>query len=156
MFLGSVFFLALLLPSFLSSKSVDSAWLPQGWSWEGWRLSTSNASKWMSVPDDVNEYFVKIEASFDKFVDQMKEDYTELSSEVRARVNKDMERLRGLKERVKEAMIEQREAVSSYDWSKRLNETRAVFDDIRVHWSSTSLKQIIFYLMVSWNFVPES
>ena len=136
MILRSVFFLVIMLPSFLSGKSVDdSAWLPQGWSWEEWRLTASNASKWMS--DDVNEYFVKIEASFDKFVDQMKDDYTELSSEVRARVTKDMERLREIKERVKEAMIEQREAVRSYDWRQRLNETMAVFDDIRVHWSST-------------------
>ena len=139
MILRSVFFLLMMLPSFLSGKSVDdSAWLPQGWSWAEWRLSASNASsRWMPMSDDVNKYFVKIEASFDKFVDQMKEDYTELSSEVRARVTKDMERLREIKERVKEAMIEQREAVTSYDWSKRLNETMAVFDDIKVHWSST-------------------
>ena len=28
----------------------------------------------------------------------------------------------------------------SYDWSKRLNETMAVFDDIRVHRLSTGIK----------------
>ena len=107
----SVFYLAIFSPSFLQSKSVeDSAWLPQGWSWEDWSLSASNASEWMSIPD-VNEYFVKIEASFDKFVDQMKNDYTELTLEVKARVSRDMERLRELKERMKEALMERREAV---------------------------------------------
>ena len=107
----SVIFLAIFSPSFLQSKSVeDSAWLPQGWSWEDWSLSSSNASQWMSMPD-VNEYFVKIEASFDKFVDQMKNDYTELTSEVEARVTRDMERLRQLKEKMKEALMERREAV---------------------------------------------
>ena len=30
--------------------------------------------------------------------------------------------------------------VRSYDWSKRLNETMAVFDDIRVHRLSTGIK----------------
>ena len=48
---------------------------------------------------------------FDKFVDQMKNDYTELTSEVRAQVSRDMERLRELKERLKEAVMERREAV---------------------------------------------
>ena len=107
----SLFFLAMYSPGFLNSKTVvDSAWLPHGWSWEDWSLSTSNASQWMSIPD-VNEYFVKIEASFEKFVDQMRNDYTELSSDVRARVTRDMERIRQLKERMKEAVMEQREAV---------------------------------------------
>ena len=107
----SVFFLAIFSASFLSSKSVeDSAWLPQEWSWEDWSLSASNTSQWMSIPD-VNEYFVKIEASFEKFVEQMKNDYTELTSEVEARVTRDMERLRELKERLKEAVMERREAV---------------------------------------------
>ena len=107
----SVIFLAIFSTSFLQSKSVeDSAWMPQGWAWEDWSLSSSNASEWMSMPD-VNEYFVKIEALFDKFVDQMKNDYTELTSEVRARVSRDMERLRELKERMKEALMERREAV---------------------------------------------
>ena len=85
-----------------------------------------------AVPD-VNEYFDKIEASFAKFVDQMRSDYTELSSEVRVKVTKDLEILRELKERVKEAMEEGREAVSSYNWRQRLNETMTVFDDIKVH-----------------------
>ena len=106
----SVFFLAIFSPSFLSKSVEDSAWLPQGWAWEDWSLSASNASHWMSMPD-VNEYFVKIEASFEKFVDQMKNDYTELSFEVKARVSRDMERLRELKERMKEAVMERREAV---------------------------------------------
>ena len=107
----SVFFLAIFSPGFLNSKSVeDSAWLPHGWLWEDWSLSASNASHWMSMPD-VNEYFVKIEASFEKFVDQMKNDYTELTSEVKARISRDMERLRQLKERLKETMMKRREAV---------------------------------------------
>ena len=107
----SVIFLAIFSPRFLSSKSVeDSAWLPQGWAWEDLSLSSSNTSQWMSIPD-VNEYFVKIEASFEKFVEQMKNDYTELTSEVEARVTRDMERLRKLKEKMKEAVMERREAV---------------------------------------------
>ena len=107
----SVFFLAIFSPSFLQSKTLeDSAWLPQGWAWEDWSLSSSNASQWMSMPD-VNEYFVKIEASFDKFVNQMKNDYTELTLEVEAQVSRDMERLRELKERLKEAVMERREVV---------------------------------------------
>ena len=107
----SLFFLAIFSPSFLSCKSVeDSAWLPQGWAWEDWSLSASNASQWMSLPDG-NEYFVKIEASFEKFVDQMKNDYTELTSEVKARISRDIERLRQLKERLKETMMKRREAV---------------------------------------------
>ena len=107
----SVFILALFSPSFLQSKTVeDSAWLPQGWAWEDWSLSSSNASEWMSMPD-MNEYFVKIEASFDKLVDQMRNDYTELTSEVKAQVSRDMERLRELKDRMKEAVMERREAV---------------------------------------------
>ena len=48
---------------------------------------------------------------FDKFVDQMKNDYTELTLEVEARVSRDMERLRQLKEKMKEAVMERREAV---------------------------------------------
>merc|ERR1712227_37757 len=61
----------------------------------------------------------------------MRSDYTELSSEVRVKVTKDLETLRVLKERVKEAMVEGREAVSSYNWRQRLNETMTVFDDIK-------------------------
>ena len=82
---------------------------------------------------DVNDYFDKIQASFEQFVDQMRSDYKDLSSEVRVKGSRDMETLKKLKERMKEAMLEGREAVSSYDWRKRLNETVAVFDDIRVH-----------------------
>ena len=143
MIFRSFFLLPIFLSSSLSAKSVeDSSWLGQtwswsspGWEWDTWNLSTaSNASNWMSeaVPD-VNEYFDKIEASFAKFVDKMKSDYTELSSEVRIKVTKDLETLRELKERVKEAMLEGREAVSSYNWRQRLNETMTVFDDVRVH-----------------------
>ena len=143
MIFRSVFFLLIFLPSFLSAKSVeDSTWLGQSWSWSspkrewyGWRLSAasnSNASNWMTMPD-VNDYFDKIQASFEQFVDQMRSDYKDLSSEVRVKVTRDMETLKKLKERMKEAMMEGREAVSSYDWRKRLNETVAVFDDIRVH-----------------------
>ena len=129
--------------SCLSAKSVeDSSWLGQGWTWsslgwewDGWNLTTaSNASNWMSVAvPDVNEYLDKIEASFAKFVDQMRSDYTELSSEVRIKVTKDLETLRELKERVKKAMVEGRETVSSYNWRQRLNETMTVFDDLKVH-----------------------
>ena len=143
MIFRSVFFLPIFLSSSLSAKSVeDTSWLGQTWSWsspdwewDGWNLTAaSNASNWMSaaVPD-VNEYFDKIEASFAKFVDQMKSDYTELTSEVRIKVTKDLETLRELKERVKEAMVEGREAVSSYNWRQRLNETMTVFDDFKVH-----------------------
>ena len=141
MIFRSVFFLLIFLPSFLSAKSVeDSSWLGQSWSWsspkrewDGWRLSAaSNDSNWMTMPD-VNDYFDKIEASFEQFVDQMRSDYKDLSSEVRVKVTRDMETLKKLKERMKEAMMEGSEAVSSYDWRKRLNDTMAVFDDIRVH-----------------------
>jgi len=143
--LRSAFFIPIFLSSSLSAKSVEnSSWLGQGWTWsssgwewDGWNLTAaSNASNWMSaaVPD-VNEYFDKIEASFAKFVDQMRSDYTELSSEVRVKVTKDLETLRELKERVKEAMEEGREAVSSYNWRQRLNETMTVFDDIKLEQS---------------------
>ena len=44
----------------------------------------------------------------------------------------------------------------SYDWSKRLNETMAVFDDIRVHRLSTGVKtdllKLIFRIL-TWRVV---
>ena len=86
----------------------------------------------MTVPD-VSEYFDKFEASFEKFVKEMKNDYSELSSEVKLKLNRDMETLKKLKERMREAMMQGREAVSSYDWSKRLRESMVVLDEIKVH-----------------------
>ena len=137
MILKSVFCLVILSPKFLSVKSIEnSSLLPQQWSdrdwkWEDW-YSTTNTSMWSSFPD-IKQYFDKIDISFEKFVDEMKKEYRELSTEVRGRVNRDIEYLKELKKRMKGVMEENLKVVSSYDWKLRLNETKEFFDVIKAH-----------------------
>ena len=94
---------------------------------------------WSSFPD-IKQYFDKIDISFEKFVDEMKKEYRELSTEVRGRVNRDIEYLKELKKRMKGVMEENLKVVSSYDWRLRLNETKEFFDVIKAHWQSPGIK----------------